>query len=199
MARSGRLTAAARRLGSGRARDEVFVAPEGKRLIVAGSCSERTLAQVAAFDGPHYVVDVARAIEEPRAVRDEALALVAREGSTVLVQASAPPDVVRANQATFGRARSAEVVESVLADVARTAVADLRVRRLLLAGGETSGAVTAALGIRRLAVGPSVAPGVPWLLGGENPAVAVLLKSGNFGPVDLFETAWDVLDEPRYG
>jgi uncharacterized protein YgbK (DUF1537 family) len=88
-------------------------------------------------------------------------------------------------------------VEAVLAEVARAAVAELRVRRLLVAGGETSGAVTRALGLRALRLTRRVDPGVAWATGrataiaGE-PVLGVLLKSGNFGGVELFTRAWGV-------
>jgi uncharacterized protein YgbK (DUF1537 family) len=65
------------------------------------------------------------------------------------------------------------------------------VRRLLVAGGETSGAVVAALGVGALRVGPAAGPGLPWMVADTDPRVALLLKSGNFGADDLFETAWD--------
>jgi uncharacterized protein YgbK (DUF1537 family) len=67
------------------------------------------------------------------------------------------------------------------------------VRRFVVAGGETSGAVAEALGVRALAIGPEIAPGVPWTvsLGGEPMLLA--LKSGNFGGPDFFSKAFEVL------
>jgi uncharacterized protein YgbK (DUF1537 family) len=71
------------------------------------------------------------------------------------------------------------------------------VRRLLIAGGETSGAVTRALGVRAMRLHDRVDPGVAWATGRAGavpgaPAVALLLKSGNFGREDLFTRAWEV-------
>jgi uncharacterized protein YgbK (DUF1537 family) len=60
-----------------------------------------------------------------------------------------------------------------------------------VAGGETAGAVVQALDLRALRVGPSAAPGVPWMIPAADDSLALLLKSGNFGEVDLFTTAWD--------
>jgi uncharacterized protein YgbK (DUF1537 family) len=65
------------------------------------------------------------------------------------------------------------------------------VRRLLVAGGETSGAVVAALGANGLRVGPAAGPGLPWMVPDAGPRVALLLKSGNFGEPDLFGIVWD--------
>lgn len=82
------------------------------------------------------------------------------------------------------------LVEDALARLAVAARA-AGVRRFVVAGGETSGAVAAALGARRLAVGPSIAPGVPWCatLPGEGPPLALALKSGNFGAASFFADA----------
>jgi uncharacterized protein YgbK (DUF1537 family) len=73
------------------------------------------------------------------------------------------------------------------------------VTRLVVAGGETSGAVIQALGIRALAIGPEVAPGVPWTRVTDGPDIAVALKSGNFGARDFFMRAMDMLttQEPQ--
>jgi len=109
----------------------------------------------------------------------------------VLVSSSADPDAVRATQQRLGVRRAAEVLERAAGEVAARAVRDLGVGRLLVAGGETSGAVAAALGLGVLRVGPAAAPGVPWMTPVDGPGVAVLLKSGNFGGPDLFTTAWE--------
>jgi uncharacterized protein YgbK (DUF1537 family) len=65
---------------------------------------------------------------------------------------------------------------------------------MIIAGGETSGAVIAALGVRNLDVGPEIEPGVPWLVGRDEPLIALALKSGNFGGSDFFLSAWRRLD-----
>jgi uncharacterized protein YgbK (DUF1537 family) len=101
---------------------------------------------------------------------------------------TAPPDDVRSAQQELGRDRAASLVEHALGRIA----AQLRakgVRRFVIAGGETSGAVAQSLGVSRLAVGPQIAPGVPWCASlGEEP-VALALKSGNFGGENFFEDA----------
>ncbi len=65
--------------------------------------------------------------------------------------------------------------------------------RLLVAGGETSGAVVQALGVKALSIGPEIAPGVPWTLSRSGPEIALALKSGNFGGPDFFLKAWEFL------
>jgi uncharacterized protein YgbK (DUF1537 family) len=73
-------------------------------------------------------------------------------------------------------------------------VADHGVRRLVVAGGETSAAVANALGVRALRIGPEIAPGVPWTESLGEPRLALALKSGNFGGEDFFHTALEMLE-----
>ena len=65
--------------------------------------------------------------------------------------------------------------------------------RLIVAGGETSGAVVQALGARALAIGPEIDPGAPWTRVVDGPAIALALKSGNFGKDDFFTRAWTLI------
>ncbi len=91
---------------------------------------------------------------------------------------------------------AAEAVEAVLSDVVALLVGDGTVDRVIVAGGETSGAVVKKLGIALLTIGPQLAPGVCWSAAetAEGRPVALVLKSGNFGAVDLFTSAWKVLE-----
>ncbi|WP_282944652.1 3-oxo-tetronate kinase [Cellulomonas endometrii] len=168
----------------------------GRALIVSGSCSARTLEQVAAFDGPRVVLDAVALDADPAAALDAVLREVAAAFGSgdgpVLVSSTADPAAVRATQDRLGVRHAAALLEQAAGEVAARAVRDLGVRRLLVAGGETSGAVAGALGLRVLHVGPAAAPGVPWMVPATGPRVAVLLKSGNFGAPDLFRTAWEV-------
>jgi uncharacterized protein YgbK (DUF1537 family) len=168
------------------------VVPPGPSLVLSGSCSERTLAQVAAFDGPRIDLDPLALAADPVAAVDSAVSTIsaAIDRSPVLVSSSAPPEAVRQAQHELGAARAAELLERAAGRIAARAVGELGVRRLLVAGGETSGAVVESLGLGAMLVGPAVAPGVPWMVPITGPRIAVLLKSGNFGPVDLFRTAW---------
>jgi uncharacterized protein YgbK (DUF1537 family) len=84
------------------------------------------------------------------------------------------------------------MVEGILADIARGLVAR-DVRRLIVAGGETAGAVVQALGITGLRIGRQIDPGVPWTASLGEPVLALALKSGNFGAPDFFLRAFSVL------
>ena len=96
--------------------------------------------------------------------------------------------------ATLGVAEAGRIVERTLAACAITA-RDAGARRLIVAGGETSGAVTQALGVDRLDIGAEIAPGVPWTFcqSGKQ-QIALTLKSGNFGKPTFFTDAQEVLD-----
>jgi uncharacterized protein YgbK (DUF1537 family) len=85
------------------------------------------------------------------------------------------------------------LVESTLAEVAKR-LCDAGFSRYLVAGGETSGAVVAALGVTMLEIGPEIAPGVPWTRSISGPDLVLALKSGNFGAEDFFLKAWTLLE-----
>jgi 3-dehydrotetronate 4-kinase len=111
-----------------------------------------------------------------------------------MIYATAAPEDVRAAQQKLGVERAGAVVEEALAACAVTA-RNLGYRRFIVAGGETSGAVAKALGIAQLDIGMEIAPGVPWCFAQTaDHAVAITLKSGNFGAEDFFQRALEVLD-----
>jgi uncharacterized protein YgbK (DUF1537 family) len=167
----------------------------GPELVLSGSCSTATLAQVADFQAkrPAFELDPVALAEDKGLVQraiDWAEGLLGR--GPVLVFASAPPERVRAAQERLGRERAGAVVEEALARVAKALVGK-GVRRLVVAGGETAGAVVQALGVRGLRIGPQIDPGVPWTASLGDPPLALALKSGNFGGPDFFTRAFAVL------
>jgi uncharacterized protein YgbK (DUF1537 family) len=171
-------------------------APNGPAILLSGSCSAMTNRQVATAlaDGrPAFRLDPADLAEHGSApVLDWLAAQPA--GATPLVYATALPEAVRASQARLGVDRAGLLVEEALAACA-VAARGLGTRRFVVAGGETSGAVAKALAIDRLDIGREIAPGVPWCFassGGQ--AVAITLKSGNFGAETFFADALGMLD-----
>lgn len=113
----------------------------------------------------------------------------------VLIYATATPETVRQVQAELGAEQAGSLVENALASIARGLI-DAGVRQLIVAGGEMSGAVVKALGVKGLRIGTEIDPGVPWtctLNHDGKPALALALKSGNFGSEDFFLKAWDKL------
>jgi 3-dehydrotetronate 4-kinase len=173
-----------------------FSAPAGRSMILAGSCSEATRGQIrTAIEAgvPTLKLDP-MAIAEGRFRVEEALSwALAQSERAPLIYSSAEPEEVKAAQAALGRERAGSLIEHFLAETALGLMA-AGVRRLIVAGGETSGAVVGALAPDALFIGPEIDPGVPWTLTlGQTEPVALALKSGNFGAPDFFLKAWDLL------
>ena len=171
----------------------MMAAPTGHAAILAGSCSTATREQVAharAAGLPTYQVDAVRVAEGSQSVGD-VLGWVDSQpgGQPLLVFSSAEPEVVREIQVRLGREAAGTLIETVLAGTAR-GLQQRGFTRLLVAGGETSGAVVHALGAQSLAIGPEIDPGVPWTRTLDGPDMALALKSGNFGAPDFFLKAW---------
>ncbi|MBC7738876.1 MAG: hypothetical protein H7245_17040, partial [Candidatus Saccharibacteria bacterium] len=99
----------------------------------------------------------------------------------------------RAIQGQLGQHESGSLVETTLAAIA-VQLCEAGFARFVIAGGETSGAVVAALGVAALEIGPEIDPGVPWTRGSGRHDLALALKSGNFGTADFFLKAWALLD-----
>ena len=176
---------------------------KGFDAIVSGSCSQATNAQVAEFlrhGGAAQRIDPLDLgdVAETRLAGDIA-AWAEREwaampGRPVLVYSTAPPQDVAAAQARSGAHDVGARLERVLAGIAKALVAR-GARRLVVAGGETSGACVQALGIERLRIGRQIDPGVPWCHAAPASApdgLQLALKSGNFGGVDFFSRAFGV-------
>ena len=163
----------------------------GACLMLSGSCSAATNAQVAArlAEGRPVLqldpLELATGTQTASAAWEWAKA---RLDETPLIAATAPPESVKAAQAKLGVEKAAALVEATLSEIAVTAHA-AGVHRFIVAGGETSGAVTSALGVKRLAVGPQIAPGVPWCASLDDAPIALALKSGNFGGEQFFADA----------
>lgn len=172
---------------------EDFPIVGGARAVICGSCSQATQAQVADMitrGAPAYAVDPLR-LGLGDDVAAEALAWAAPfiKNGPVLVYSTACASRVEEAQRALGVENAGALVEKALARIAQGLVA-LGVRRLIVAGGETSGAIVTALKVRRLRIGPQIDPGVPWTASLDGVPIALALKSGNFGSVDFFTKAW---------
>ena len=162
----------------------------GRAVVVSGSCSAATRAQVAAYAAlaPARLVTAAQVLEEGLTAQEVAAWVLAQAADPApLVYTSADPAVVTEAQQKYGAQPVAEAIESFTGRLARQLLDD-GFRRFIVAGGETSGAVVQALGARQLAIGPEIDPGVPALRGVDVP-VGLALKSGNFGAADFFSKA----------
>ncbi len=183
--------------------DEVRTAPElpsapGRNLILAGSCSTATNAQVNYMQGkcPTWRLDVANMLGPEADELSRLLDWVSEHdrAQTLMVASSMEPGEVRPLQERHGGERLADAIEQTLGEAAWQLTAEHDFRRLVLAGGETSGAIVQRLGIRALRIGPEICPGVPWTeaTSGQN-QLALALKSGNFGEENFFATALEML------
>jgi len=169
---------------------------DGPAAVISGSCSTATQGQVAHMKerAPVFAIDPI-AVADGKPVAAEALAWAKPLlGRPILVSATAAPDQVAAVQQRLGRERAGALVEETLAAIAKGLV-DAGVRRLVVAGGETAGAVVHALGVTGLRIGGQIDPGVPWTVSLGDRPLALALKSGNFGAPDFFLRAFDVLEE----
>lgn len=175
-----------------------FAGVEGRGAILAGSCSRATLAQVERHARDHPALAVTPEDAMSGAVTPETLTAFVEghaEGDP-LVYSSGEPEAVRRAQDTFGREALSARLDELFAETARRLVHD-GLARLVVAGGETSGAVVLALGLDALSIGPEIAPGVPALRPADGRAPALALKSGNFGGPDFFARALATLRDGR--
>jgi 3-dehydrotetronate 4-kinase len=164
----------------------------GATAVLAGSCSVATQGQVADMKRSHdaFGLDPV-AIAGGRDQAQEALAWAERRVAEkpILIYSTAAPEQVSAVQNQLGREEAGAMIEQTLGRIAQGLVAK-GVRRLVVAGGETSGAVVGALGVQGLYIGPEIDPGVPWTFSIGQPTLALALKSGNFGTPDFFTKAF---------
>lgn len=169
--------------------------PQGGQIVLSGSCSAMTRRQVAHYGSrsASLRLDPLTLAAEGAGAAEEWLRQQSPDAPK-LVFATAEPDDVRRAQEKLGLEKASQLVEQALADLARAAFRR-GIRRFVVAGGETSGAVTKALGVTRLEIGPEIAPGVPWTFAEvEGERIALALKSGNFGRETFFADALNLLE-----
>jgi uncharacterized protein YgbK (DUF1537 family) len=169
----------------------------GLAACLAGSCSQATLQQIAKAEQAMAVLHLDP--EQVVAGKDETQRALgwARERLSkgpILIASSSTPDQVSALQARHGRDAAGHAIEQTMADIAEDLVKS-GVRRLVVAGGETSGAVVDRLGIPGFLVGPEIAAGVPVLraVGARDGEMLLALKSGNFGGPEFFSDALELM------
>lgn len=171
--------------------------PSGRAAILAGSCSAATRGQIEVAEAaglPVLQLDIAAVAGGRQTAADLADWAIQSAGDRPpLIYSSAGPDELAKIQSLMGRHESGALVERTLAEVALRLL-KAGFSRFLIAGGETSGAIVEALGVKVLLIGPEIDPGVPWTRSISGPDLALALKSGNFGARDFFLKAWDLLE-----
>lgn len=192
---SGLLEHLAREYSKGRCGIFSYHGVLGKALILSGSCSDMTLRQIEDWKGRGgecIKMDVESLLSGKVSAKDY-FDEVQKVCSDVLVYSSdSSINVVKTQE--YGINRVSSILEHTTGEIAKLAV-DAGYKKIIVAGGETSGAVTRALGFDSYIVGPSVAPGVPVLIPLKNISLRIVLKSGNFGKERFFTDAIDITGE----
>ena len=173
-----------------------IAAPAGRSIILAGSCSEATRGQVQVAIAAGFPALRIDPLDIASGTLDVAVVLnwlsEQLSDKIPLIYSSDDPLKVGLVQEKLGRDNAGHIIEALLAGVAKS-LPRLGYSRIVVAGGETSGAVVEALGIKVLLIGPEIDPGVPWTLSVSIPPLALALKSGNFGSQNFFIKAWEIL------
>jgi len=165
---------------------------KGRQAIISGSCSVATQAQVAYIKNiwPFFKINSQEILEGQDILLKVSNWLENQSPEKpILIYSTTSPDEIQSIQSEFGRQESGFIVERTLGEIA-VRLFDCNVRQFIVAGGETSGAVVQALGIKALKIGPEIEPGVPWTETIGPSPLALALKSGNFGGNDFFEKAF---------
>ncbi len=166
--------------------------PRGKTIILSGSCSEMTNRQTACYRklAPEFRVEADKCLPDAAAYASQAAAwarAISPDSPAPMVNATVGPEELGRIQARHGGTRAAAAVEGFFAKLAPL-LAGSGFSSFIVAGGETSGAVAAALEVRAFQIGPQIAPGVSWVLAAEQ-GLALAMKSGNFGDEAFFQKA----------
>lgn len=164
----------------------------GRSIIFAGSCSTATQEQVRVYregGGVAIELDAGKFKNDSQCISDLIKEISNPEISEILVHTSGNGDKIDRNDSSGLSQKEISVFyETVMADLAEKAL-EIGITRIIIAGGETSGAVTERLGFQSFFLGESVAPGVPVLIPVQERYVRLVLKSGNFGQPDFFDLA----------
>ena len=186
---SGLLEHLARRARRGGGAPPAYQGTSGRALMLCGSCSHATGQQIRRFldnGGRHFAVEGEKLLAGQQTA-DMIWDFIAAEADTpTLVYSTGAQENSR--QEELEAKRISACLEATMARVGQRA-ADSGFTRIIVAGGETSGAVMVALGLDAYYIGPSVAPGVPVLTPVNNQNMRIVLKSGNFGQEDFFARA----------
>ena len=165
-------------------------------IILSGSCSEITIIQVKNFIQRGAAAFQLDPIDLAENGVKKVLDWLSSQDFTknIIIYATSDPDTVKKVQAELGVDMAGKIVEQGLSECA-IAARELGIKNFIIAGGETSGAITKALNVRQLDIGIEIAPGVPWTFSGKrNNQIALSLKSGNFGSEEFFTEALSKLE-----
>ncbi len=181
-------------------RSDILPPASGYQAVISGSCSQASNAQVGDFcqrGFPAFAIDPLADVSHVN-IAQQAIALAEKhlKNGPILFYTTSQPDIVKSIQEKLGAIKASEHIEKILAEIAKGLVQN-GVRQLVVAGGETSGAVVQALGIKQMTIGPQIDSGVPWMSASSpcyhNETIQLALKSGNFGSIDFFTKSFTQL------
>lgn len=163
-----------------------YESSDSPALILAGSCSETTRNQISEYQksgGESYFIDPLKLLSKEETVENIWNMIQAKEKSVLVYSSDTPANVKRIQEQ--GKEDVAELLEKTISEIAALAV-EAGYHRIIVAGGETSGAVTKRLGFTEYYIGKSIEPGVPIMIPTQDTRNRIILKSGNFGKPDFF-------------
>lgn len=167
--------------------NKLSIETEGKGILLAGSCSRATLEQIEYFknSGKKSIqIDPLKLLNKEQTIDDIWEFIKLNKDEEILIYSSDKSDKVKKIQ-EIGKDKIASLLESTMAKIAKLSVEE-GYTRIIVAGGETSGAVTKNLEFESYIIGESIAPGVPVMIPCKNKDLRLVLKSGNFGQEDFF-------------
>ena len=162
--------------------EHVFSAkPARKTIVLCGSCSKATKSQIKTWISKgktSYAIN-------PDSNIEELYSYIQETDDEILFYSDAIfRDLTNTSRdSTFYS--NAKKIESILSKLGICAYKN-NFDRLIVAGGETSGAITSALNFTSFYIGKEIAPGVPVLIPSNQPNFHLILKSGNFGNKEFF-------------
>jgi uncharacterized protein YgbK (DUF1537 family) len=183
----------------GRPNEEVvsFIPKKDRSVIIAGSCSFQTNAQVIYYKdkAPSLRVDEGKCLHQKGYSGELALWVLAqdKDGPAPMLYATRPAEELEQIKALYPQEDVSARIEKILGCVTRI-LAYQGVKNFIVAGGETSGVVATTLGVSSYLVGPQIDPGVSWVRSLDG-IMHLAFKSGNFGMVDFFEKAQEMCHE----
>jgi 3-dehydrotetronate 4-kinase len=167
----------------------------GPGVVLSGSCSTASVGQVAAYvaDHPGYKIDADELVGGKATVMDAFRFVMAHLGANPIVYSTVEPLAVAKAQRRHGSEHLAKAIETFFGDLAKH-LASAGVCRIVVGGGETSGAIVTALGVESFRIGREIDPGVPVLEAGGHKPMLLALKSGNFGAVNFYAKALQIME-----
>jgi len=168
-------------------------------VVLSGSCSVMTNAQVAAYsaEAPAFPLDVKACLSDPDYAEKVCRWIIdtATGNRAPIVYATTDPERLREIQETYGAEAASSAVERFFGKLVPL-LAKAGFDHFIVAGGETSGVIVQSLGVTGFHIGPQIAPGVPWVRA-INAPLSLALKSGNFGNERFFFEAQQLVAKDK--